>query len=77
MITEAIIQFIINGFYHLISLFPSFTVGADLLSAFSQLAAWAAWVNYYVPLEDFCTGLAAIFDTWIVSCVVGVCIELF
>ena len=69
MIVRVIIEF-------LTSLLPAFTMPAEVLGAFSEVASWAYVVNYYVPLATFVSCLNTFFIVWIGSAFISTVLQL-
>ena len=62
MIVEAILQL-------LILFIPEFTSSIDLLSAFTEIVSFFAYVSYYFDVEAFLYCVGAIVSTWVLCSV--------
>lgn len=77
MITEAILTVVFSFFNLLVSFLPSFSMPADMLSSLTQIFAWVAWTNYYIPLDIAVQGFGIVFATWIPAALTHLFISLF
>lgn len=77
MITEAILNVVFGLFKVLLDLVPSFSIGLNVTAAFTQIASWIAWANYYLPLEDFVVYAFAVLVVWVTCAIFSFFLQIF
>lgn len=76
MITEAILNVLINGLGALVKAIPLPGIGVDVGAAIAEAASWIYWGNYYLPLDIFGGLIVGYFAVWIGCAVTSAILQL-